>query len=178
MEDKTYEWMIIESARGNKSAFRLLYESTKAEAFHFIRRRVGNREDAIEVLQDTFVDLWKALEKGKLIYSSDSEFRGFLYTILKRRIARFYRFRKVNFSFEDLETEAGFESDESETHHILSCLGLLGSTDQEILRLHYFSGQSFAEIANLLEVNEGAVKTRHHRALKKIRLILGYNEEN
>lgn len=172
--DKSLEWMLLESSKGNTSAFRLLYEVVKDDAFRFTRYRVGSRDDALDILQETFIDLWEALKKKRFAYVSDPEFRGFLYTILKRRIARYYRFRKTALSLDDLEIDPE-EADHSEASHILRSLERLNPEDQEVMRLRYFEGQSFGEIASLLNKEENAIKVRHHRALEKLRQILDYD---
>lgn len=173
--DKSLEWMLLESSKGNTSAFRLLYEEVRDDIFRFIRYRVGTREDALDILQDTFLDLWVALQKKRFAYVSDAEFRGFLYTILKRRVARFYRFRKITTSLDDLDVDLT-ETDQGEVSHIIRSLEILNPEDQEVVRLRYFEGLSFGEIAGLLDREESAVKVRHHRALAKLRQILDHEK--
>lgn len=175
--NKSYEWMLLESKKGDKNAFRLLFEAMKDELFRYIRVRVGSREDALDILQDSFTDLWKVLRKNQFAYASDAEFRGFLYTISKRRIARFYRFKKPEVSLDDLDCKEDSSEESSEARHILQTLEALNPEDKEVMRLRYFSGMNFQEIAGLLNKTESAIKVRHHRALEKLRQILGYDEK-
>ncbi len=176
--DQSLEWMLLESSKGSRNAFRFLYEATKDDVFRFIRYRVGSREDALDILQEAFADLWVALEKKRFAYATDAEFRSFLYTILKRRIARFYRFRRLTLSLEDIDNpDEPREVDQGEVSHIIRSLETLSPEDQEVVRLHYFEGLGFKEIARLLQRQESAVKVRHHRALQKLREILDYDNK-
>ena len=154
--------------------FRLIYEDTKTPIFHLIRTRVGSREDALDIFQDVYVDLWEALGKGRFAYRSDPELLGFLYLIAKRRIAKFYRFRHFTVSLDDIEPAVEVES--GERGEIVLALRKLGEADREVLNLRYFSGLSFKEIAVLLNKDESAIKVRHHRAMKKLKEILGYEQ--
>lgn len=175
MNTESLEWMLLESTKGSTNAFRLLYEATKDEVFRFIRYRVGGRDDALDILQDSYYDLWSALQKKQFAYTSDAEFRGFLFTILKRRIARFYRFRKLTLSLDDLDV-SDLEEESGESSHIIRSLEMLSPEDQEVMRLRYFEGLSFKEIAGLLNKEENTIKVRHHRSLDKLRQILDYEK--
>src|SRR3989344_1112165 len=100
---KSLEWLIKECCEGNANTFRMLFAETKDDLFRFIRFRVATREDALDILQDTFVDLWKSLKGGKFKYSSDEEFLGFICLVARRKILKLYRHARSTASFEDLE---------------------------------------------------------------------------
>src|SRR3989338_57770 len=173
------EWMVRDCIDGNKQCFRLLYDATKDGVFRLVRARVGSRDEALDILQDTYLDLWRALSGGKFVYHSDGEFLAFLCAIARRKTARFYRFRPANVSLEDMEDLAAeSQVDEAETLHVLSSLNKLPSLDREVMRLRYFEGLELKEIARLLKTGEDAIKTRHHRAIAKLRKLLGYEKEN
>lgn len=174
---KSLEWLVKESAGGRATAFRMLFDQTEDPLFRFIRHRVGTREDALDILQDTYVDLWFALERGKFTYSTDNEFWGFLSLIAKRRIARMYRFRKPVISLEDVVDihDTSEKCDES-GRAAVNALELLEPHEQKVMDLRYFKGLKFQEIANLLGKGETAVKVEHHRAIRKLRKFLGYEK--
>ncbi len=160
----------------NQAQFWLIYEETNKPVFNLIRTRVASRDDALDILQDVFVDFWKALKRGKFAYKSDPELLGFLYLIAKRKIARFYLFRRFTLSLDDIEE--GEETAAGERGELLLALSKLGKDDREVLDLRYFSGLSFGEIARLLDKNESAIKVRHHRAMRKLKDILGYEKNS
>src|SRR3989344_1488151 len=157
-----------------QAQFRSIYEETNKPVFNLVRTRVASRDDALDILQEVYIDFWKALKRGKFVYRSNPELLGFLYLIARRKIARFYLFRRFTLSLDDLEPRE--DPAESDQREILFALRKLGNTDREVLDLRYFSGLSFGEIASLLDKNENAIKVRHHRAMRKLKDILGYEE--
>lgn len=177
--NQSLRWMVTECEAGSTSAFRLLYDQTRDELFRFIRLRVSTREDALDALQESYVDLWQALRSNKFHYSSDQEFNGFLYLIARRRIAKLYRLWKPQVSLEDLNDQPdgtdGYHSGESGA--AVRALEKLRLKDREIVELRYFEGLSFGEIANLLNSGESTVKLRHFRAIARLRKLLGYENE-
>lgn len=174
---KSLEWLVKESASGRASAFRMLFDQTEDPLFRFIRQRVGTREDALDILQDTYVDLWFALERGKFIYSSDNEFWGFLSLIARRRIARMYRFRKPVISLDDVVDVLDHSEKSGERERAaVGALERLEPHEQRVMDLRYFKGLKFQEIASLLGKGETAVKVEHHRAIRKLRKFLGYEK--
>ncbi len=174
---KSLEWMVKEAALGNTAAFRHLYDQTKGEIFRFIRTRVNTREDALDLLQDTYIDLWQSLKNKKFTYTSDAELMSFIYTVGRRKVHKLYRFSKPHASLEDFADIAEVSDEEAgEAAYILQALDQLSSEDEEVLKLHYFSGLKFSEIASLQNKGESAIKVRHHRALQKLKDILGYEK--
>lgn len=176
-QHKSLEWMIKEVKAGNTSVFRAIFDEFREPLFRFVRSRVESREDALDLLQDTFIDLWGALRSPRYVYNSDRDFSGFLYMIARRKIARLYRFRRPHISLEESEVVVS-EAEEGEAGEVailMRSLETLNDEDQEVIKLRYFSGLSFAFIANLMGKKESAVKVRHHRALEKLKQILGYD---
>jgi RNA polymerase sigma-70 factor, ECF subfamily len=170
--------IVKKCSAGSTSAFRLLFDETRDDLFRFIRLRVSTREDALDVLQECYVDMWQALKSGKFVYVSDPELRGFLCLIARRRIAKLYRLWKPQVSLEDIvETSDTSFEEVSERGAAVSALQKLSHRDREVVELRYFSGLSFREIADLLNSGESAVKVRHHRAIEKLKHLLGYEKE-
>ena len=180
MENKEgLEGLVALCATGNTDVFREIFDELERPLFRYIRIRTKSRDDALDIMQDTFVDLWNSLEKGRFVFTSIEEFYGFVYTIARRKVAKLYRFTRPTVSLEDvsdlLPDEEG--SVKEETILLFDSLTKLGDVDREIIRLRYLSGLRFSEIAVLLKKEEITVKVRHHRAIQKLRKILGYEEE-
>lgn len=160
----------------DQTQFRLIYEDTRRAVFGLIRTRVGSRDDCLDILQDVYIDFWKALKRGKFSFRSDPELLGFLYLIAKRRIAKFYLFRRFTISLDDIEPRT--EDKGEERLEIILALRKLGDADREVVNLHYFLGLKLREIASLLNKDESAIKVRHHRAMRKLKEILGYEKNS
>jgi RNA polymerase sigma-70 factor (ECF subfamily) len=153
---------------GDTESFRDLYDALSDRVFRFARSRTQNREDALDITQEVFVELWKTLPR--LHYRSEGEFYSLIYTITRRKVSRFYRFRRPTVSLEDLGDLEGFDdsSTQSETEEALSLVRTLPSADREAVELRYLAGLPFSEIARVMKSSEGAVKIRVQRALDKL----------
>ena len=55
--------LFMEAQRGEEDSFRALYTLFAPQVFRFIRPRARSREEALDVLQETFVDFWKGLPR-------------------------------------------------------------------------------------------------------------------
>ena len=166
---------VKKAQNGNKDAFREIFDSLSNKFFAYVFSRTSNRDDALDIVQDVFVDLWKSLKSFK--YSSDEALYGFIFTITKRKLSRYYK-HKTNFASLDEISEkyiAQPEVNQEDYRFMQKHLSSLGSKYQDLLKLRYWSEMTFAEIASSLNITETAAKVRHHRALKKLKIKLGKN---
>lgn len=163
--------MIDQSVAGDADAFSLLVKTFDRKLFSYVSSRTPTREDALDTLQDVFVDLWQALPRFR--YISDEGFYRFLFTIAKRRLLRVQK-RKETVSLEEVgevpETKEAVLLQERVL--IDRALVALDEKAKDIVVLRHWSGYSFKEIGALLAMKEDAVRVRHHRALATLRTTL------
>lgn len=164
--------VITRAGAGDRDAFRHVFDLASDKVFRYLMSQLQNREDAHDLLQETFIDLWKGLRKFR--YQSDDEFWGFLFLIARRKV---YAYRKIpnktvlvdGDEFDALIPEELHDHPEYEDYRFLHrTLATLGAKSKEILTLRYWSDLSFAEIAVVAGISEGAAKVRHHRALREL----------
>lgn len=138
------------------------YDAYSPALLGIILRIVGNKNIAEEVLQQTFLKVWKSI-------SSYNENSGTLFTWMAA-IARHAAIDKIRLkSFElDQKTES-FNSDvyEGESHPTIenemdaaTIIGFLDEKYREVLDLIYLKGHSHIEAADVLSLPVGTVKTR------------------
>ncbi len=73
---------ILELKKGNKKALKSLYEAYSVQVFNLAYRMTSNREDAEEIVQDTFIRLWKSRQK----VDEDAKILGYI-IVIARNIA-------------------------------------------------------------------------------------------
>lgn len=164
---------VVSASTGDRAAFRDVYDRSNDKIFRFLLGQLPDRELALDTLQDTYVDLWKALPKFR--YKSDEEFWGFVFTIARRKV---YASRKhaernsvavdnetLEFLHESNHPHAPPHRDDRALHGALAKVSALS---REVLNLRYWSELSFREIAIALETTENTAKVRHHRAVKEL----------
>ncbi|MCK9352371.1 MAG: sigma-70 family RNA polymerase sigma factor [Candidatus Paceibacterota bacterium] len=159
--------LVERSKDRDHEAFREIFEVLEPRVFSYACSHVERREDAMDITQETFIDLWKALKKFS--YRTPEEFYGFMFLIAKKKIARFYKSKKNDVSLEGSEIDEGFTEEHEDHRFLLRHIGTLSEKYQEILRLRYWSGMKLAEAAKILGIDEGTAKVRHHRALAMLR---------
>ena len=165
------------AAKGDRAAFNALVRLNKDALYRFIRRYIGDAEEAYDILQDSFVAAWQAI--GRL----DPERPVIVWL---RRIAlnkcrdwgRRRAVRKFFYRAGDIETanvanaadEGGAE--EEAVARLDRAIAQLPTQLKEPLLLTAFEGMSHDEAAAALGVTSKAIETRVYRARKTLATIL------
>ena len=158
---------IEKARRGDEDAFQAIFEVLSGEIFSYALSHTKTREDALDIVQETFIELWKAFPKFS--YSSHHEFYGFVYIILKRRLYRYYKRAVTTVELEDHHISETHEIEVEDYRYLHELLLKLPERYQELFRLRYWSSLSFREIADRMNIKETTAKVWHHRAVKEIR---------
>jgi RNA polymerase sigma factor (sigma-70 family) len=166
------------SAQGDREAFRVVFEAGNDKLFSYLLGQLQHREEALDILQETFVDIWRGLPNFR--YRSDEEFWGFVFTIARRKVfaskKQADKKHVVATSNNDLDLFSENDTNANpypEDHRLLlGALGKLGEVSREIIKLRYWSELSFKEIALAMRTSENAAKVRHHRAIKELQTHL------
>jgi len=166
--------LIKKALHGETEAFHEIVTLLQDRLFAYALSRTRQREDALDILQETFIDLWISFDGFE--YSSDEEFLGFVYIILKRKLSRHFKKRADVVEFNEQHIKDSYDILYPDYQYIEGLLGHLGEQDRELLRLRYWSDLSFAGIAAVMGISENTAKVRHHRALSKLQQIA--NEDN
>lgn len=167
---------------------KLLLDQMKA-GWIFLKSFHIQESDAEEILQDTMITIWRRYETLR----SPSKVKAWGRTILKNKIRKYYRRRKtewarcVSFSqYEGEQTEREpiperlvYEEmerfEDTELYEMVMHLGFPANT---ILQLHYQYEESFEEIARMLHMKPGTVRSIACRSREKLKkMILTEAEE-
>ncbi len=163
---------------GDANAFTVLVDRYKDMVFTLALRMVKNREEAEEVSQDTFVKMYKSLNKFK----GDSKFSTWIYKIAyNTSLDRLKKNKKFindvaidEYTAHQLKTLNNalnaLEIKEKE-HAIKQCLNLLPAADSFLLTLYYFEEQTLDEIAQTMNLTSNNVKVKLFRSRKKLATI-------
>ena len=170
--------LLARAAGGDDTALRELF-ALHAPWLAARLRTVLPAADVEDVLQETFLAVWK----GAAGYRPEGEVGAWIWGIARRQAALFLRRRgPAALSLLDAEVDpAGGAVDDpaeavlarAEIAQAVAALGPEGSADREVWRLMYVEDRPVAEVADLLGVPQGTVKSRAHRARRLLRLALG-----
>jgi RNA polymerase sigma-70 factor (ECF subfamily) len=166
--------LIAQSASGNAASFKLLYDQIVDKIYAYIKHRTAHNEDALDVTQETVIEVYKALPT--FTYHSRAQFYAFVFTITKRRLAKFYTHKDMGAAQHATafdENQPGYTETTTETAtDVNRALAALDEVERDCIVLHHWSRYTFKEIAVMAGMQESAVRVRHHRALKKLSEIL------
>jgi RNA polymerase sigma factor (sigma-70 family) len=159
-------------SRGDRVAFRKLYEATAPKLFGVILRITSNRSVAEEVLQETYVKVWQNAERftpeaGKPItWLTTIARNGAIDRIRSERIER-QRSDDDQAILDRLPSPSS--GDPAARQALRRCLSGLGEEAQSCLVLAYCSGYSREELAERFGRPVATIKTILHRSIKMLR---------
>jgi RNA polymerase sigma-70 factor (ECF subfamily) len=170
--------MLVERLPRDRSGdeLRELYRRYAGELFGFAASALGDREQAEEVVQDVFAQLWR--HAGEYDQRRASV-RTWLYAIARNRIVDAHRraaARPKRAEKEDsLDNAAEIDAalDQAVLRwQITAALARLSPAHREVIRLAHYGGLTMREIAERTGIPLGTVKSRTSYALRSLRLIL------
>ena len=180
--------LIAECLKGDTLAFGELIRRYQDRLFNMVYRVVGNVEDAQDIVQDTFLNAYRSLNSFK----GDAEFFTWLYRIAWNTAVSLKRKQKAALSLhgsrngqsgidpldgsESSQPGHALEKAEQETR-IQAALNRLSPEHRAVLILKEMEGQRYEDIAEILGVPVGTIRSRLHRARMELRDILERDED-
>ncbi len=160
---------------GDRAAGELLFERHFEEIFRFFRSKV--RGEVNDLVQRTFLGCIESRDR----FRGASSFRVFLFAIAKHELFHHYRAQRkgaaIDFGVSSLADLAPSPSSHarhrSERDALLEALGALPLDLQVALELHYWEELNGADLAVVLGIPEGTVRSRLRRGLESLRAALG-----
>ena len=150
----------------NEDAFDYLYFKYVRLVYHVIFLLVENKADAEDLVQDTFIKAYNAINS----FNIKNNFKYWLLTIAKNNAYDFLRKKKRITLNYDLEQIASFDdNEESDFHKILSKYKTILKKDEyDIITLHLFENLKFKDIAVIYDKTTSSVNNIYIRGINKI----------
>ncbi|MBR5571766.1 MAG: sigma-70 family RNA polymerase sigma factor [Oscillospiraceae bacterium] len=172
------EMLLLSRARGGDSAaFGELVEHYRDNVYRLAYRMCGNAHDADEAAQEAFIAAWRALPN----FRGEAKFSTWLYRLTTNAAIDLMR-REKRHSAADIEAlpEMPDESDSlqqqvertEQQQAVQQALSSLSEEYREILLLRYMEELDYAEIAEVLRLPSGTVKSRINRAKSALKTAL------
>ncbi|MFQ5777291.1 MAG: RNA polymerase sigma factor [Terriglobia bacterium] len=166
MRQRPDEDLMLDFKGGDGLAFRELFDRYKNAIYGYVRRRVNDPGRAEEITQDVFL----ALVQHRNGYEVRASFRTYLYRIALNRVASEHRKKKESESLPEEVAAAGGNPEAVE--QVRQALARLEPEQREIVLLREYQGLSYQEIAQVLRVPVGTVRSRLFRAKLALRTLL------
>jgi RNA polymerase sigma-70 factor (ECF subfamily) len=179
MEYKGDIYYIEQVLKGEISAFSHLVDRHKDRTFNLALRICGNREEAEEIAQDSFLKAYRSL-KG---FRMKSTFTTWLYRIVYNTSISYVRTRKRGvLSLEEFPAEVkdfemnGYDPAEAEAEYRNSLVNFalrkISDEDRGLVTLYYFEERSTEEISELTGIGKSNIKVKLFRARQKMLEII------
>lgn len=170
------DW-IARTALRDEAAFQALYAATSAKLFGICLRVLGQRAEAEDALQDTFVKIWHNADRYKVNGLSPMTW---LITIARNTAIDRLRTRRADTTDIDTQTvladpAPGPEARVmamSESGRIATCLGELEPQKSEAVKRAYLQGETYQMLADSFDVPLNTVRTWLRRSLIKLKACL------
>jgi RNA polymerase sigma factor (sigma-70 family) len=179
MLNKAEQIAIIQGCRrGDRHAQNRLYRAYHGWAWSICARYTSMNEVATECVQDAFFKVFTKIDT----YSGDLPFEGWFKKILVRTcIDRYRSYQKEEVTLELNEAESEPYVAEAlvnaDAEYLLNLINLLPPTYRATFNLYAIDGYDYQEIADILEVNIGSVKSNLFKARAKLKQLLKQYQE-
>ena len=165
--------MVIRLGRGDEQALAELYARLGANVYTLALSLLKSREEAEEVVQDTFLTLSR---KAHLYATPERSPRAFVYTIARNKALSRLRRRKARpvkaEGWDVHEPQASFTSgaaDRVTSLFVEDLLAQLSEEERQLLEGAFYQGYSHAELSELTGLPLGTLKSKLRRALLKLK---------
>jgi RNA polymerase sigma-70 factor (ECF subfamily) len=178
------EELIREFQKDRIEAYNEIVIRYKDRLINFLFRFTGSKEEAEDLAQDTFLKLYRS----KHLYKEIAKFSTWLYTIAvniaKTELRKKSRYNTISISDFDPENDKDFDIQSGdispedianasiENYYIQKAIGMLEEHYREALILRDIQELEYDEIAKIINVPLGTVKSRINRAREKLKTIL------
>lgn len=176
-----YNINLLQNPQTRMQAFAEMVNDLTPKLYTHIRRLVQYHDDADDVLQNTFMKAWQALDT----FRGDCQIFTWLYRIATNESLSLLQKQSItesinantNEQVRALETDPYFDGDETELL-LQQAIASLPDKQRIVFNLKYFEEKPYTEISQLLHTSEGALKASYHIAVKKIELFFAEHDIN
>jgi len=170
----------LKNPKSQEQAFRNLMSLYKERLYWHIRKIVLSHDDADDVLQNTFIKVFKNIHS----FNEKSKLYSWMYRIATNESITFINKKaakqnvdisELQFKMaENLESDVYFSGDEIQLL-LQKAIVTLPEKQQLVFKMKYFEELKYNEISEVLETSVGALKASYHHAVKKIETYIKAN---
>jgi RNA polymerase sigma-70 factor (ECF subfamily) len=173
-------WILVQKVKaGEREAFQAIIRLYQRKVFGLAYSIFHNREDALDIVQETFLRLHQKIDS----YQEGKNFQGWMMQIAKNLCVDYYR--KHYHRKKELETgtpldtlnvqadSPGGNGESRELKEILiRCVDQLAERQRLIFVMRHFNHLKNDEIAQVLNISLGTVKSLHFKAVQNLRSLM------
>ena len=168
---------LLHETSSSERGFKLLMQKYQERLYWHIRRMVYEHDDANDVIQNTFIKVFKSIQK----FEGKSKLYTWLYRIATNEAITFInkKKRKAMTSLDDEESGVSvqlaadpyFDGDRVQLL-LKNALSQLPEKQRLVFNMRYYEEMAYKDISEILQTSVGALKASFHHAVKKIEASL------
>lgn len=175
-EDAQIDGVLIDQWKAGDQRAATSIVERHAEALARFAGRLGVTEDVDELVQDTFIRAFSAIDS----FRADSSLRTWLFTIERRLVIdrrRAQARRGQEIEMDDTQAASGFDAldalvaDEA-AQRVAQAMARLTRMQRDVFTLRVQEGRSYKDIAEILGSTEGAARVHYHNAMRAVKEFL------
>ncbi len=154
-------------------AFNLIVKKYQERLYWHIRKMIIVHDDADDLLQNTFLKVWKGLEN----FREESQLYTWLYRIATNEALSFLKEKRKKYFLplvdverelsSNLESDSYFDGDELQLR-LQKAILKLPEKQRLVFNMRYFDEMTYEDMSKILDTSVGALKASYHHASKKI----------
>jgi RNA polymerase sigma-70 factor (ECF subfamily) len=163
----------LKNEKTRNLAFQTLVNKYKERLYWHIRKIVMDHDDADDILQNTFIKVWRSVDK----FREESSLYTWLYRIATNESLTFINSNKrrsmipmndtSEFLMNNLESDVYFDGDEIQLR-LQEAILKLPEKQRIVFNLKYFEEMKYEDMSQVLDTSVGALKASFHHAAKKV----------
>ena len=172
---------LISVSKTRNKGYEMLISDYQKQLYFFIRRMLLNHEDTNDVLQETFVRVFKGIDN----FRGESKLGTWMHSIAYREalghIQRNKRMLKGDWdgliieNVKQLEEDAHYTGDDMQ-RRLQAMVAALPEKQRAVFIMKYYEEKKYTEIAEITGTSVGALKASFHHAVEKIKQDIQHNE--
>ncbi|MBU1106201.1 MAG: RNA polymerase sigma factor [Candidatus Riflebacteria bacterium] len=175
---RTDEQLLLELARGDKSAFREIYQTWSPAIYRLVKRMIAAKSDDYdEVFQEVMLRIWK---NAPLYDSAKGRAKGWIYLVATRHCLNWLESKSTRCKARESELDESapdvdkpgpeeIAARNEDAKRAVELLNHLPDDLKQVITLRHLEDLSIDEIAEIAQVPAGTVKSRIFYGLKKLR---------
>jgi len=170
---------MLRDKKTRDDGFRLLMNRYKEKIYWYIRRLVVSHEDAEDILQETFINVYRYADNFK----GESGIYTWLYKIATNECIRHFKNRKKELQITEITKTVinnfktiNSQSEETIMMKFQDAILQLPEKQRIVFNMRYYEELSYKEMRDILNSSENALKTNYHYAAERIKAYLKETE--
>ncbi|MBB3129097.1 RNA polymerase sigma-70 factor (ECF subfamily) [Paenibacillus rhizosphaerae] len=178
MQNESMHHVLTKMIEGDQQAFHTLYDATYQDVYRTVSFLVDHPQDREDIMNEIYMQMWTSLPN----YDPNRPFHFWLHGLVIRQVQRFRmkswrRFRIFEririFSREEHHWDQPTVTTDGTDPEISKAMHKLTDKQRTVIILRFYHDYTLEEIATLLDIPLGTVKSRSHAGLQSLRKHLG-----